>query len=180
MIFGSSSSALLNGVPRKVFHCKRGVRQSDPLSPFLLVLVADFVQTIINAAKQKGVLSLLVNLPLGQVFQVLQYVDDTFIFMQSDVRQLFLLEAILNSFAESTSCLKVNYANSMMVTTNVNELWLNILANIFGNSIGSLPFTYLGLPLSLTKPTVVDFWPLVTNHESQLVIEYFFILEPNW
>lgn len=33
----SSSSVLLNGVPKKNFHCKRGVRQVDPLS-FLFVL----------------------------------------------------------------------------------------------------------------------------------------------
>lgn len=32
----------------------------------------------------------------------------------------------------------------------------------------SLPFTYLGLPLCLTKPTVVDFWPLVSKGERRL------------
>jgi len=74
----------------------------------------------------------------------------------------FFLKAILNSFAESTGS-KVNYAKSMMVPFNVNEQKLNILANTFGCSIGSLPFTYLGLPLSITKPTVADFWPLVSK-----------------
>ena len=27
-----SSSVLLNGIPGKIFHCKGGVRQGDPLS----------------------------------------------------------------------------------------------------------------------------------------------------
>ena len=72
--------------------------------------------------------------------------------MQGDTRQLFFLKAILNSFAESTG-LKVNYAKSMMVPINISEHKLNLLANTFGCSIGSLPFTYLGLPLSTTKPT---------------------------
>lgn len=46
---------------------------------------------------------------------------------------------------------------------------LEILANTFGCSKGTLPITYLGLPLSLTKPTVSDFYPLVSKCERWLV-----------
>ena len=80
LIFQSgTSAALLNGIPGKVFHCKRGVRQGDPLSLLLFVLVADFLQSILNAAKQQGILSLPVNLPHDQDFPILQYADDTLI-----------------------------------------------------------------------------------------------------
>jgi hypothetical protein len=49
-----TSSVLLNGVPGKVFQCKRGVMQGDPLSPLLFVLTADLLQSLVNQALQQG------------------------------------------------------------------------------------------------------------------------------
>jgi hypothetical protein len=73
-----TSSVLLNGVPGKIFHCKRGVRQGDPLSPLLFVLARDFFQSILNNARLNGQLSLPVPLSNDQDFPILQYADDSF------------------------------------------------------------------------------------------------------
>lgn len=53
-----TSSVMLNEVHGKAIHCKRGVRQGDPLSPLLFVLAADLLQSILNKARQLGVLNL--------------------------------------------------------------------------------------------------------------------------
>jgi hypothetical protein len=83
LIFSSGTSAvLLNGVPRKVFHCKRGVRQGDPLSPLLFVLAVNLLQCIINKAKDLGLLSLPISLLYSKDFPILQYVDDTLIILE--------------------------------------------------------------------------------------------------
>jgi hypothetical protein len=50
ILSSTSSSVLLNGVPRKPFKCKRGVRQGDPLSPLLFVIVVDLPQSVVNSA----------------------------------------------------------------------------------------------------------------------------------
>jgi hypothetical protein len=69
-----TSSVLLNGVPGKSFHCKRGVRQGDPLSPLLFVLAADLLQSIINKANNRvfsSCLSLRTVVKISRLFNML-------------------------------------------------------------------------------------------------------------
>jgi len=42
----------------------------------------------------------------------------------------------------------------MIVPINVSDDRLEVLSRTFGCATGSLPFTYLGLPLNLTKPKI--------------------------
>jgi hypothetical protein len=120
MIMSSrTSTVLLNGVPGKSFHCKRGVRQDDPLSSLLFVLAADVLQAVVNKLRDMGLL----RLPLekcGHDFPIIQYADDTIMIMEACPKHLFFLKAVLNTFAESTG-LRVNYHKSIMYPINVSD-----------------------------------------------------------
>ena len=168
LIFNSGTSyVLLNGVSGKTIHCRRGVRQGDPLSPLLFVITADLLQSVLNYEKSMGHLQLPISLNHTNDFPVVQYADDTLIFMEADPVQLTHLKAILQSFSSST-CLSVNYSKSMLVPINLDPDRTQFLAQTFGCSIGSLPFSYLGLPLDISKPKVADFLPLVSRCERRL------------
>lgn len=95
----------------KLFIVKEGVRQGDPLSPLLFVLAADFLQTLINAALEQGLLCLPVPCTSDNIFPVIQYADDTLIIMEGCVRRLQTLKDILNTFTLATG-LTVNFNNS--------------------------------------------------------------------
>ena len=44
------------------------------------------------------------------------------------------------------------------------------LAKIFDCKVGSMPFTYLGLPMGTTRPTIRDLSPLTDRVERRLTV----------
>lgn len=58
--------------------------------------------------------------------------------------------------------------NPNIVPINLDQSKLMHLANTFGCQAGSLPFTYLGLPLGATRPTMNEFSPLINRIERRL------------
>jgi len=98
-----------------------------------------------------------------------QYADDTLLIMQADARQLFFLKSLLKAFAESTG-LHVNYRKSQMLPVDVSAEKMDLLAQTFGCSIGTLPFTYLGLPMGTTKPGMEDLTPMMDKVERCLSV----------
>jgi len=149
ILSSGSSSIILNGVPGRQFKCKRGVRQGDPLSPLLFVLAAELLQYVVTDAFHQGLFTLPIPQPTND-FPIIQYADDTILLLEADVNQLLHLKGILQNFATSTG-LVVNYAKSSMIPINVHPDKLAVLASTFGCAIGSMPFTYLGLPMGTTN-----------------------------
>jgi hypothetical protein len=175
MILGyGTSQVLLNGVPGRRFHCRRGVRQGDPLSPLLFVLAADLLQSIINKAKDCGILNLPILHSCGADFPIIQYANDTILILEACLRQLFFLKAMLNSFAESIG-LHVNYHKSNIYPINVSDQKLAILANTFHCKVGTMPFTYLGLPLGPKNPNLGVLLLLIQKIERRLTSTSIFL-----
>ena len=94
--------------------------------------------------------------------------------MEGDARQLIVLKSLPNSFADSVG-LKVNYSKSCMTPINIPEDKFDRLTLTFGCAKGSMPFTYLGLPMGLTKPKVIDFLPLMKRCEKRLAATSMFL-----
>ena len=96
-----SSSVLLNGIPGKQFQCKCGVRQGDPLSPLLFVIAADLLQSVVNQMFSHGTLTLPIP-SHDQDFPIIQYADDTIIFLTAKDEELVALKNMLLTFQQST------------------------------------------------------------------------------
>lgn len=167
ILSSGTSSVLLNGVAGKEFKCRRGVRQGDSLSPLLFALAVDLLQCVINKAYENGTLSPPFPQNNEMPFPVVQYADDTILVLKGCDTQLECLKELHRKFSLSTG-LKTNFHKSCLVPINMEPEKALHLANTFGCLVGSFPFTYLGLPLALTKPQSKDFAPLICRVERRM------------
>jgi hypothetical protein len=90
-----------------------------------------------------------------QDFPVLQCADDNLIFMQGDATQLTFLKNLLSRFFLEQVAFNLCGIQFWQIRDGSNQLSkdrLDLLESTFGCSKDSLPFTYLGLPLSLPNP----------------------------
>lgn len=110
----------MNGSPTPEFGMNRGLRQGDPLSPFLYLLVAEGLNLLIKNAVELGLLE---PFEIGKdrvPISHLQYSDDT-IFIYSDKEEnIKVIKRILRIF-ELVSGLKVNFDKSNLYGFNIEE-----------------------------------------------------------
>jgi hypothetical protein len=77
------------------------------------------------------------------------------------------MKNILENYALSTG-LKINFHKSSLIPINLNNNSAQNMADLLGCNVAAMPFTYLGLPLGTTKPTVYDLMPLVDRIERRV------------
>jgi hypothetical protein len=97
LLSSSRSAVLLNGIPGKWITCLRGLRQGDPLSPYLFLIVADVLQWLVQADD-------VLQHPIsdGVPCPVLQYADDTLLILRADVASARRVRRLLESFPRAT------------------------------------------------------------------------------
>ena len=141
------------------FPSKRGLRQGDPLSPFLFLIAMEaFSRSLSKAAlhprfdfhpKCKGI-----------NFSHICFADDIFIFAKGNETSV---EVIMDEMAkfETFSRMQVDKQKSTVFLAGVNDNVKATILNMTRFSMGSLPVKYLGVPLISTKLSHLDCLPLM-------------------
>ena len=158
----SKTAVLLNGCPGPWISCARGLRQGDPMSPYLFLLVADVLQSLIK--REQVIRHPAVD---GAPCAVLQYADDTLLVLRGELEGVKRLKQVLDTFSQATG-LCINFHKSVMVPMHMEEQVVHQCVAELGCKQEGFPQTYLGLPLSSTKLRLSAFAPLIAKADKYL------------
>jgi len=161
----SHSTVLLNGIAGEKIRHARGLRQGDPLSPYLFILAIDALQKVLELATQDGVLS-----PLRGRYAKIRlslYADDVVIFLNPDQQEVSSLLNILTKFGEATG-LKLNWAKYSVAPIRCSGINLNHVLESFARQQVNFSITYLELPLNLGRLKVVHLQEVLDKMQKRL------------
>ena len=132
-------SLLVNGSPSKPFHPSRGLRQGNPISPYLFLFCANILSLALTREEnQKNLKGVKIGRN-GLSFTHILFADDSFIFFQNDNRSFIALKK------KKQSCGTVPYLDNPQILISPSCFALPILIRVY-----KIPLPHL-FRLSLSK-----------------------------
>jgi hypothetical protein len=96
------------------FQTKKGLRQGDPMTPILFNAVVDMLALLIKRGEYDGQFSGVIPHLVDEGLSILQYADDTILFLDHDLDQAKSMKLLLSVF-EELSGLKINFHKSEII-----------------------------------------------------------------
>ncbi|XP_016737961.1 uncharacterized protein [Gossypium hirsutum] len=155
------AAVIINGSSSNKLKFRRGLRQGDPVSPFLFILVIEVLHLALDKAAEVGLIEGFNNVIHEMNFSHLQFADDTILFLKADDKEVTNVKYILRVL-EIFSQLSINFKKSCLVGFEVEEELLFRLAAICKCKIGLLLFNYLGILLGANLKRLAT-WELITD-----------------
>nr|XP_025616646.1 uncharacterized protein LOC112708946 [Arachis hypogaea] len=136
----------VNGELSKKIKPQRGLRQGDPLSPYLLILAAEVFTILMQQAKEKGNITGLKIAPTAPAITHLLFADDCIIFAKAKEEKIFYIITVLNEYTEASGQIinmnksGISFGSQVPIQTRVD------IEDILGMKTWDMAGKYLGLP----------------------------------
>lgn len=155
----TSFSVAINGELEGFFTSARGIKQGCSLSPYLYVILNNVLSRLLNKAAADGVFGYHATCKTVRLTH-LSFADDILVFTDGKNSSLDGVLSVMNTFAQMSG-LHINASKSSIYSTGQNKLLLQQNTEVKGLTVGTLPFRYLGLPLTSKAWTRLDYEPLI-------------------
>ncbi|XP_075080185.1 uncharacterized protein LOC142165724 [Nicotiana tabacum] len=152
-------SIVVNGEPTKSFNTAKGLKQGDPMSPFLIFIAMEYLSR--NLANLKMVNEFKYHPRCAKLgITHLSFTDDLLLFAGGDLKSV---QAVQQKFYQFTQVcrLQANLNKSEAYFGGVPTEDRQQILQLLGLSTGELPFKYLCVSLSTKKLSVLQWQPLI-------------------
>ncbi|XP_039052766.1 uncharacterized protein LOC120194567 [Hibiscus syriacus] len=157
-----------NGILVGFFNGQRGLRQRDPLSPYLFVLVINVISHLLDVASREGIFKYHPKCKRISLTH-LCFADDLLIFCYGSMDFVFGVKSVLEVFY-GMSGLKLNAVKTELFACGMDGRTLEKICDAIDFRLGKILVRYLGVPLVTRKLTEKDCLPLVENIRGKLVV----------
>lgn len=165
-ISSTSFQVILNGDLSEKFSAGRGVRQCDPLSPYLFILCIEKLSHLIQADVEIGQWKPIKSSQNGPLIFHLFFIDDLILFAEASTNQARVLKKCMDAFCD-LSGQSVNFEKSKIYCSpNVCKELASNISQICGSPLTNNLGKYLGMTLihsRVSKNTYVEFIDKVLN-----------------
>jgi hypothetical protein len=114
----ASYAILVNGEPKGYIKPKRGLRQGDPLSPYLFLLCAEGLSALFRKAKRDSLIKGISICRGGARISHLFFADDSIIFCKANIANCAALQDVLNVYANASGQVVNNAKTTIFFSCN--------------------------------------------------------------
>ena len=157
IVITTSYSIFINKEPKGWITQSRGIRQVDPLSPYLFLLCAEGLTTLLNKVVENQVVNGIMSCQNGVCISHLLFADDSLLFCKAMVGECQQLLSILGQY-EAASGQAINcQKTSLFFSKNTNPEIRRLIQQQMGARVMTNSDKYLGLPMTCGKSRVNTF-----------------------
>jgi hypothetical protein len=157
-----------HGARTSYFSPHRGIRQGDPMSPYIFVICMDKLSHLISHAVNQGKWKGIKAGRTGPMISHLMFADDLLLFGEANIEQMNCVMSILNEFCYLSGQKVSIEKTSIMFSKNVKREARDRLQQVSGFRVTPSLGKYLGVPLNGKAPKRVDFQYIISQLQSKL------------
>ena len=152
-----STSLLFNGASLEPFKPSRGIRQGDPISPYLFILCMEYLGLLIEEKCQGKLWHPVKASRSGPSFSHLFFVDDLILFARADPVSCVAVKDALTKFYTKSGQTISEEKSQVFFSPNIDPNQRDMLSGLLGFQQTSNLGKYLGFPLKHPRTNNQEF-----------------------